>query len=282
MNANKSVLVTGASGYIGRHVVAKLAELGVNVVAVDVADRGIPNPADIRIGDIFANSEFTDSLPVCDALLHLAWQDGFVHNAPSHLANLPRHFEFVKTMSDRGVRQIAVMGTMHEIGYWEGAIDENTPCNPMSMYGIAKNALRQALSVEFRNKPIVFQWLRGFYIYGDDRFNHSVFTKILEAEAAGKETFPFTSGRNKYDFLHVEDLAARITATVLQTEVAGIVNCCSGKPLSLAEAVEEFIKSNRLKIRLQYGAFPDRPYDSPGVWGNAFKIEKIINGAYHV
>ncbi|MBR4170645.1 MAG: NAD(P)-dependent oxidoreductase, partial [Kiritimatiellae bacterium] len=68
----------------------------------------------------------------------------------------------------------------------------------------------------------------------------------------------------------------------LQTEVAGIVNCCSGKPLSLAEAVEEFIKSNRLKIRLQYGAFPDRPYDSPGVWGNAFKIEKIINGAYHV
>ncbi len=276
MRKHKSIMVTGASGYIGRHVISSLLSRGVNVVAVDMVNRGIPASAAIYCGNILKDSDFTDVLPRCDTLLHLAWQDGFVHNAPSHLANLHHHFDFIKKMTERGVQQIAVMGSMHEVGYWEGAIDEDSPCNPLSMYGIAKNALRQALSVEFKSKPITFQWLRGFYIYGDDHFNHSIFTKLLEAVEAGQETFPFTSGKNKYDFLHVEELAERIAAAVMQTETSGIINCCSGVPLSLGEAVENFIKNHNLKIKLDYGAFPDRPYDSPGVWGDATKINNIM------
>ncbi len=273
----KSIMVTGASGYIGRHVISSLLSRGVKVVAVDMVNRGIPELAEVYVGNILNDAGFVDILPRCDVLLHLAWQDGFVHNATSHLANLHHHFDFVKKMTERGIQQVAVMGTMHEVGYWEGAIDEDSPCNPLSMYGIAKNALRQALSVEFKNKPITFQWLRGFYIYGDDHFNHSIFTKLLEAAESGKETFPFTSGKNKYDFLHVEELAERIAVTVMQTETDGIINCCSGVPLSLGEAVENFIKSHSLKISLDYGAFPDRPYDSPGVWGDATKINQIMD-----
>ena len=176
-----------------------------------------------------------------------------------------------------GLKQLAVMGTMHEVGYWEGAIDENTPCNPRSMYGIAKDALRRSAFLLAQEHGVCLQWLRAYYIYGDDARNHSIFTKICEAEQAGKKTFPFTSGKNLYDFITVDELARQIAASIVQTEVDGIINCCSGQPVSLADKVEQFIQDHGYNIKLDYGAFPDRPYDSPGVWGDATKIKRIMN-----
>jgi len=95
-------------------------------------------------------------------------------------------------------------------------------------------------------------------------------------KSEGQETFPFTSGKNKFDFIPVDVLAEQIAKTACQTEVNGIINCCTGQPVSLADKVEEFIKENNFKIRPEYGAFPDRPYDSPGIWGNAEKINQIM------
>ena len=63
---------------------------------------------------------------------------------------------------------------------------------------------------------------------------------------------------------------------VLQDEVTGVINCCTGEPESLADRVEGFIRENGLSIALDYGAFPDRPYDSPGVWGDATEIHAIL------
>ena len=63
---------------------------------------------------------------------------------------------------------------------------------------------------------------------------------------------------------------------MLQDEVAGIINCCSGKPLSLGEMIERFIADHGLNITLDYGKYPDRPYDSPGVWGDATKVDKVL------
>ncbi len=168
------------------------------------------------------------------------------------------------------------MGSMHEVGYWEGAIDENTPCILISMYGIAKDALRRAMTIYTASKGCRLQWLRGFYILGDDKKNNSIFGKLLLAAEEGKKTFPFTTGKNKYDFINVDALSTMIATCITQSQVLGIINCCTGKPQSLAEKVEAFIKENNLNIKLEYGAFPDRPYDSPGIWGNATKIETIM------
>lgn len=99
---------------------------------------------------------------------------------------------------------------------------------------------------------------------------------MIEAEENGQEYFPFTSGKNKYDFMDIDELAEQIVLTALQTEIDGVINCCSGIPMSLGDKVEEFIKSHDFKIKLKYGAFPDRPYDSPGIWGDNTKINKII------
>ncbi|MFC6648295.1 NAD-dependent epimerase/dehydratase family protein [Paenibacillus rhizoplanae] len=108
------------------------------------------------------------------------------------------------------------------------------------MYGIAKNSLRQSLSLLLQDKAVVFQWLRAFYIYGDDAKSKSVFSKIIQAEEEGKEVFPFTTGENKYDFITIEELAEQISLAAMQTKVKGIINCCSGIPISLKDKVEEF------------------------------------------
>jgi dTDP-6-deoxy-L-talose 4-dehydrogenase (NAD+) len=158
----------------------------------------------------------------------------------------------------------------------DGAITAQTPTNPLSMYGIAKNALRQTLELLTKDKPIAFHWLRGYYIHGDDAKSNSVLGKILLAAQEGKEAFPFTSGKNLYDFISVEELAAQIAAASLQEKHTGIINCCSGQPISLGDMAESFIRSHNLNIRLDYGAFPDRAYDSPGVWGDATIIRQIM------
>ncbi len=74
------------------------------------------------------NFESFDIVP--DALLHLAWRNGFDHNASSHLDDMPLHYAFMKRAIDSGVEHVCGMGTMHEVGYWEGAIDENTHAIP--------------------------------------------------------------------------------------------------------------------------------------------------------
>ena len=112
---------------------------------------------------------------------------------------------------------------------------------------------------------------------GDDRKNHSIFTKLLDADENGQEWFPFTSGKTKYDFSDIEVFAQQIADTIVQEEITGIVNCCSGNPVSLAARVEQFIKDNNLKIKLKYGAYPDRPYDSPCIYGDNTKIKQIIS-----
>ena len=175
-----------------------------------------------------------------------------------------------------GLKSISIMGTMHEVGYWEGAVDEHTPTNPISLYGIAKDALRNITFNLTMNKDVSVHWLRAYYIMGDDLKNNSIFSKLVQAEQEGKEKFPFTSGKNKYDFITVQELAKQIVAASVQDQITGIINVCTGEPISLADKVESFIKENDFKIKLEYGAYPDRPYDSDAIWGDATKIRKIL------
>lgn len=274
----KKVLVTGANGYIGQHVVKNALDRGFDVIACDIRNTGIDDRATFTDVSIFSGEKNVyEKLGKPDVCIHMAWQDGFVHNAPSHILNLSKHYEFLINLAEAGCKNIAVMGTMHEIGYWEGKIDADTPCNPLSNYGIAKNALRQAMILESKAKDFNLYWLRAYYILGDDSRNHSIFTKLLQAANEGKKEFPFTTGKNKYDFVEVEDLANMIVAASTQEKHTGIINVCSGTSVSLADRVEQYIKDKKLDIKLNYGAFPDRAYDSPEEYGDATIIKEILS-----
>lgn len=269
------ILVTGANGYIGQGVVKQLSNMNIDVIATDIVMGKVHEKAKVMEADIFETKDPYEYFGRPDAVVHLAWRDGFKHNSEAHIMDLSKHYMFLKKMIDAGIKKVCVMGSMHEVGFYEGSINESTPCNPMSLYGIAKNALRNAVQIYADEKKVEFLWLRGFYIVGNVEYGCSIFSKIAQAASEGKKTFPFTTGENQYDFIEYNQFCKQIADAVLQDEISGIVNCCSGYPMKLAERVERFIAENNFDIKLEYGAFPDRLYDSKAVWGNADKIKEI-------
>ncbi len=270
------ILVTGANGYLGQGIVRAILDAGNEVVASDLKIDNVDKRAVAVAGNMFEIQEPYKYFGKPDALLHLAWRDGFIHYSNAHIDDLPKHFAFLKAMADGGIKQIAVMGSMHEIGFFEGSINENTPCHPTTPYGIGKNALRDLTEMICKQKNIVFQWMRGYYIVGNSKFGSSIFSKITAAVDEGKKEFPFTLGQNQYDFIDYLDFCLQVAAVVGQQKEQRIINICSGRPEKLADRVERFIKDNKYDIRLQYGAFPDRPYDSKAIWGDDTKIVRIM------
>lgn len=271
------ILVTGANGFLGLGIVEKLLDSGVDVIATDFKIDLVDNRAKKISCDLFSIENPYEFFDQPDVVLHLAWQDGFIHNSENHILNLSKHHFFLEALFKSDVKRVAVLGTMHEVGFYEGSIDETTPCNPLSLYGISKNSLR--LEAEYFSKLYSkkLQWLRGFYIVGNTSHGSSIFSKIVQAAEKGVKEFPFTLGLNQFDFLDYSEFCYQVVAAISQDEISGTINICSGYPEKLADRVERFISENNFDIKLQYGAFPDRPYDSKAIWGNNSKISAILN-----
>lgn len=130
-----------------------------------------------------------------------------------------------------------------------------------------------------KDKEVCFSWLRGYYIVGDDLRSNSIFGKLLRKAQNGEKTFPLNSGKNMYDFINIEDFCCQIMLATFSEQINGIINVCSGTPMTLGERVEQFVRENNLNITLQYGAFPDRPYDSPIVYGDNSKMICILDNS---
>lgn len=271
------ILVTGANGYLGQGIVKHILDLKNEVIATDFKVDNIDDRAKKIACDLFSVEDPYEFFDKPDVLLHLAWRDGFVHYSDAHINDLPKHYAFIKSFSESDIKMITVMGSMHEIGFFEGSIKEDTPCNPITPYGISKNSLRMLTEMLCKQKQKEFQWLRGYYIVGNSQYGSSIFSKITSAEMEGKKEFPFTMGQNQFDFIDYDVFCEQVARTVMQDKILGIINICSGHPEKLADRTERFISENGYKIILKYGEFPDRPYDSKAVWGDGQKIAKIMH-----
>lgn len=270
------VLVTGANGYLGKGITKQLLDDGNEVIAASRNTDGLDPRAKTIAADIFTVEDPFAFFDRPDVVLHLAWRDGFNHKSVNHLIDLPKHYLFLEKLAVGGVSRLCIMGTMHEIGYYEGCVDENVPTNPQSLYGISKDALRNAVRELTLAHGIGFQWIRGYYIVGNTSDGNSIFSKIVQNAEKHTHVFPFTSGKNKHDFLDYPEFCLRTAAIVEQDAVCGIINCCSGRPEALGARVERFIAENNLAIQLLYGTYPDRPYDSKEIYGDDTKINEIL------
>lgn len=270
------ILVTGANGYLGRGICNELSTMGHEIIATDMKIDGLPNEVEGIECDLFSVENPFEYFSKPDKIVHLAWRNGFSHNEYSHMNELNQHIKFLEKCISSGISDIAVMGTMHEIGFFEGEVSEDTPCRPLNYYGVAKNALRDYLTILCNEKKVNLQWIRAFYIVDNSLYGSSVFSKISKAAKDGDITFPFNSGKNLYDFLDYKDFCNIVGKIVSQNRVNGIINACSGEPVRLSERVCRFIDENNYNLELEYGRYPDRVYDSKAIWGNTDKLKLIF------
>lgn len=267
------VAVTGARGFVGRHVLAELARRDVDIVASG-RPGGMPDGlAGTRLQwvpfDLASPPEngFA-ALHRPDVLLHLAWGGLPNYRSPYHVeAELPRHLAFLENAVRNGLSTLVVAGTCLEYGLQSGALAANAETHPTTPYGAAKDLLRRRLQALQAGCPFRLTWARLFYMYGDDQPATSLWPSLKAAARAGKQEFPMSGGEQLRDYLPVEEVARYLVELALDPVDRGPVNVCSGRPISVREFVETKIRQNGWSIKPKYGEMPYADYEPMAFWG---------------
>ena len=282
----KTILVTGATGFIGNYVVEELLRKGYHVIAtsahtknaIDKAwfDKVIYKPFDLSLFDNTVN--YFEYFLKPDLMIHLAWPGLPNYKNEFHVTkNLPAQIRFLKNILDNGLKNIAVTGTCLEYGMKEGRLSEEMECEPANAYAIAKNELRKYLAHYALENNISLKWIRLFYLFGKGQNPKSLFSQLENAILKREPVFNMSGGEQVRDYLPIELAAKYICIIALQDHVSGIINCCSGEPVKIIDLVEKFIKETGAEIKLNKGFYPYPDYEPMEFWGDNLKLKKIIH-----
>lgn len=266
------IAVTGASGFIGRHVLAELSRHPVEVVAITRDSKHLIELGKAcRVIELDIADPGVDSferLGRPDVLIHLAW-DGLPNYRSLHHfeTELPRQFCFLKTLIEGGLSSLLVAGTCFEYGMQSGPLSPDMLPSPSNPYGYAKDALRQQLEFLKSVKSFDLTWARLFYLYGEGQSDASLYPKLKEAVLRRDKVFNMSGGEQLRDYLPVEEVARRIVNLSMAGHGKGTVNICSGKPVSVRGLVEQWLRENNWKIDLNLGYYPYPDYEPMAFWG---------------
>jgi nucleoside-diphosphate-sugar epimerase len=272
------VAVTGGNGFLGKPTVAALGSLSA---VVRSASR-TPEPPDAVVGvylDV-ADRRTWENLLVPfppQRLIHLAWDHLDNFEDPQHyLETLPDHLAFLSWCAKNGISDITVAGTCLEYGKKDGEMREETYTQPVTAYGIAKDALRKGLEHAACFIPFTLKWARIFFVRGDQDAEKGVFKAIRAAGEAGADHIDLTWGEQLRDYLSRTEVGSFLARFCMQDDVNGVVNCCSGTPRSVRRAVEEYAREWP-SLRLDFGKLQYRDYEPMAFWGSRQKMDRVIS-----
>lgn len=241
--AGQKVLVTGATGFIGRHVVAQLLQQGKTVIAVSRTASGLPSHANLEhlpldLHDQAAVSTFIQKHRP-HALIHLAWEatPGLFWHSAENFKWLSSSSTLLQQFVAAGGSTAVLAGTCAEYK-WENEIlhEDSSPVNPTTLYSASKHAFHTLAQVIAKDINLI--WARIFLPYGPDEDENKLISHIVREIQTGNEPTFQTPGRAA-DFIHVQDVACVLVA-LAHTHVSGTLNICSGKavtPLEIAQMV---------------------------------------------
>jgi dTDP-6-deoxy-L-talose 4-dehydrogenase (NAD+) len=271
------IAVTGATGFIGRHVLTELARHGVEVTAITRNAAALPCANVVQLDIQAAPSDAFDLIGRPDALIHLAWGGLPNYRSLHHFEQeLPTHYRFLKNLVASGLRNLVVVGTCFEFGMQSGPLSETMEARPDNPYGYAKDSLRRQLEYLRAAHPFNLTWARLFYLYGEGQAESSLLPLLSKAVARGELSFDMSGGEQLRDYLPVAEVARSLVALALKQADPGVVNICSGQPISVRKLVEGWIAENGWSIELNLGRYPYPDYEPMAFWGDRRKLNTLL------
>jgi nucleoside-diphosphate-sugar epimerase len=280
------IIVTGAAGFVGRHLVAALLARGHQITAVDRDEgraRKMPWFEQCRFVACDTHQPVAsprNTIGEGDAVIHLAWPGLPNYKALFHYeVNLPADYRFLKSLVMDGYSQILITGTCFEYGMQNGCLSEEMSTRPANPYALAKDTLRKFLEMLQMEIPFTLQWARLFYMYGEGQNPNSLLALLDRAIDQGDRTFNMSGGEQLRDYLPVHQVADRLATIVKNQDFNGVINVCSGKPIAVRRLVESRIAERQADIQLNLGYYPYPDYEPMAFWGDTSLYDNLVTKA---